>query len=81
MRRTGRPHRRRGGHYASLAVLEEEAGPLSELLSEARIEREGNLEDPVGQMRGYNGLDDRFAVMSVSFTFRIDKSPTTCWER
>ena len=54
---------------------------LSELLSEARIEREGNLEDPVGQMRGYHGLDDRFAVMSVSFTFRIDKSPTTCWER
>ena len=69
------------GYYASLAVLEEEAGPLSELLSEARIEREGNLEDPVGQMRGYNGLDDRFAVMSVSFTFRIDKSPTTCWDR
>ena len=69
------------GYYASLAVLEEEAGPLSELLSESRIEREGNIEDPVGQMRGYNGLDDRFAVMSMSFTFRIDKSPTTCWER
>lgn len=69
------------GQYASLAVLEEEAGPLSEMLSEAQIEREGGLEDPVGQMRGYKGLDDRFAVMSLSFTFRIDKSPTTCWNR
>ena len=69
------------GYYASLAVLEEEAGPLSELLSESRIEREGDIEDPVGQMRGYNGIDDRFAVMSVSLTFRIDKSPTTCWDR
>ena len=56
-------------------MLEDESGPLSELLSVSRIEIEGNLEDPVGQMRGYNGLDDRFAVMSVSFTFRIDKSP------
>ena len=70
-----------GGYYASLAVLEEEAGPLSELLSVSRIEGEGDLEDPVGQMRGYNGLDDRFAVMSVSLTFRIDKAPTTCWDR
>ena len=69
------------GQYASLAVLEEEAGPLSEMLSEAQIEREGGLEDPAGQMRGYKGLDDRFAVMSLSFTFRIDKSPTTCWNR
>lgn len=68
------------GYYASLAVLEEEAGPLSEMLSEERIEAEGNLEDPVGQMRGFNGLDDRFAVVSVSLTFRIDKSPTTCWD-
>jgi len=70
-----------GGYYASTAVLEDESGPLSEELSEARIEREGTLEDPVGQMRGFNGLDDRFAVMTVSFTFRIDKSPTTCWDR
>lgn len=69
------------GYYASIAVLEEEAGPLSEDLSEARIEKEGGLQDPVGQMRGYNGLDDRFAVMNLSFTFRIDKSPTTCWDR
>ena len=69
------------GQYASLAVLEEEAGPLSEMLSEAQIEREGGLEDPAGQMRGYKGLDDRFAVMSLSFTFRIDKSPTMCWNR
>ncbi len=69
------------GYYASVAVLEDEAGPLSEALSEARIEREGGLVDPVGQMRGYNGLDDRFAIMNVSFTFRIDKSPTTCWDR
>ena len=68
------------GYYASLAVLEEEAGPLSELLSEERIEAEGDLEDPVGQMRGYNGLDDRFAVVQVSLTFRIDKSPNTCWD-
>jgi len=67
-----------GGYYASTAVLEDESGPLAEELSEARIEREGTLEDPVGQMRGFNGLDDRFAVMTVSFTFRIDKSPTTC---
>ena len=67
------------GYYASLAVLEEEAPcPNS---SESRIEREGDIEDPVGQMRGYNGIDDRFAVMSVSLTFRIDKSPTTCWDR
>ena len=70
-----------GGYYASTAVLEDESGPLAEELSEARIEREGTLEDPVGQMRGFNGLDDRFAVMTVSFTFRIDKSPTTCWDR
>ncbi len=69
------------GLYASLAVLEEEAGPLAEMLSESQIQREGNLEDPDGQMRGYGGLDDRFAVMNVSFTFRIDKSPTTCWNR
>lgn len=69
------------GYYASLAVLEEEAGQLSELLSEDRIEQEGNLQDPVGQMRGYNGLDDRFATVQVSLTFRIDKSPTTCWDR
>ena len=45
-----------------------------------RIEAEGDLEDPVGQMRGYNGLDDRFAVVQVSLTFRIDKSPNTCWD-
>jgi len=70
-----------GGYYASTAVLEDESGPLAEELSEARIEREGGLVDPVGQMRGYNGLDDRFAVMTASFTFRIDKSPTTCWNR
>lgn len=70
-----------GGYYASIAVLEDESGPLAEELSEARILREGGLEDPVGQMRGYNGLDDRFAMMNVSFTFRIDKSPTTCWDR
>jgi len=70
-----------GGYYASTAVLEDESGPLSETLSEARIEREGGLEDPVGQMRGFNGLDDRFSVMTASFTFRIDKSPTTCWDR
>jgi len=69
------------GYYASTAVLEDESGPLAEELSEARIEREGGLVDPVGQMRGYNGLDDRFAVMTASFTFRIDKSPTTCWNR
>jgi len=69
------------GYYASTAVLEDEAGPLAEELSVSRIENEGGLEDPVGQMRGYNGLDDRFAVMNVSFTFRIDKSPTTCWDR
>ena len=67
--------------HASTAVLEDESGPLAEELSEARIEREGGLVDPVGQMRGYNGLDDRFAVMTASFTFRIDKSPTTCWNR
>ena len=70
-----------GGYYASIAVLEDESGPLAEELSESRIEKEGGLEDPVGQMRGYNGLDDRFAVMNLSFTFRIDKSPTTCWDR
>ena len=68
------------GYYASLAVLEDESGPLSEMLSEERLEIEGTLEDPAGQMRGYNGLDDRFAMVQVSLTFRIDKSPTTCWD-
>ena len=69
------------GYYASTAVLEDEAGPLAEELSVSRIEKEGDLDDPVGQMRGFNDLDDRFAAMTVSFTFRIDKSPTTCWDR
>ena len=69
------------GYYASTAVLEDESGPLAEELSEERVLKEGNIDDPVGQMRGYNGRDDRFAVMNVSFTFRIDKSPTTCWDR
>jgi len=61
--------------------LEEEAGPLAEELSVSRIEKEGDLVDPVGQMRGFNDRDDRFGAMTLSFTFRIDKSPTTCWDR
>jgi len=69
------------GYYASTAVLEEEAGPLAEELSVSRIEKEGDLVDPVGQMRGFNDRDDRFGAMTLSFTFRIDKSPTTCWDR
>ena len=40
------------GYYASLAVLEDESGPLSEMLSEERIEIEGDSKTPWAKCAG-----------------------------
>lgn len=68
------------GVYVNRTVLIEENGRLASDFADQSFEQSGANGTNEGTMRGDPGRNDWYNFTNVAITFRLGKSPTTCWK-
>lgn len=67
--------------YVSQAVLADENGVLSAVLSDRSLGFEGDLTSNEGMQRGDPGRRDWYNFTTFTVSIRLGKAPTSCWNQ
>lgn len=68
------------GNYVDPIILATENGQLSQIMADKSVSQEGIGQDNAGIQRGDPGRKDWYNFTTITLSFRLDKSPTSCWK-